>query len=69
MDVATAFLNGELDEKLFMEVPAGFRDPNRPNLVCRLLKALYALKTSSSPVVCKIPSLPHQSLELHQQRI
>ena len=45
MDVVdVAFLNGELDEEIFMEVPAGFRDPNRPNLVCRLLKALYGLK-------------------------
>ena len=38
MDVVTAFLNGDLDEEIFMEVPSGFRDPNRPNLVCRLLK-------------------------------
>ena len=27
-----------------MEVPAGFKDPKRPNLVCKLLKALYGLK-------------------------
>ena len=36
MDVVNAFLNGELEEetKIFMEVPAGFRNPNRPNLAC-----------------------------------
>ncbi len=27
-----------------MEVPAGFKDPSRPNLVSKLLKALYGLK-------------------------
>ncbi len=27
-----------------MEVPAGFRDPSRPNVVRKLLKALYGLK-------------------------
>ena len=44
MDFITAFLNGDLEETIYMEVPAGFRDPNRPNLVCKLLKALYGLK-------------------------
>ena len=33
MDFITAFLNGLLNELIFMEVPEGFRDPNRPNLV------------------------------------
>ena len=54
MDVVTAFLNGELDEEIFMEVPAGFRDPNRPNLVCRLLKALYGLKQAPRQWYAKI---------------
>ena len=44
MDVVTAFLNGDLDEDIYMEVPAGFKDPRRPELVCKLLKALYGLK-------------------------
>ena len=54
MDVVTAFLNGELDEEIFMKVPAGFRDPNRPNLVCRLLKALYGLKQAPRQWYAKI---------------
>ena len=37
MDVVTAFLNGDLDEEIFIEVPAVSRDPNRPNLVACLL--------------------------------
>jgi hypothetical protein len=44
MDVVNAFLNGDVDEDIYMEVPAGFRDPNRSNLVCKLRKALYGLK-------------------------
>lgn len=37
-----------------MEVPAGFRDPHRPNLVCRLLKALYGLKQAPRRWYAKI---------------
>ncbi len=44
MDVVTAFLHGDLDKNIYMEVPGGFKDPSRPNLVCKLLKALYGLK-------------------------
>ena len=44
MDVVTAFLNGDLDKVIYMELPFGFRDPNRPHLVARLLKSLYGLK-------------------------
>ena len=44
MDVKTAFLNGELDEEVFVEQPPGFVDPRVPNHVYRLDKALYGLK-------------------------
>ena len=54
MDVVTAFLNGDLEEEIYMEVPAGFRDPNKPNLVCRLLKALYGLKQAPKQWHAKI---------------
>ncbi len=44
MDVVTAFLHGDLDKNIYMEVPDGFKDSSRHNLVCKLLKALYGLK-------------------------
>ena len=35
MDVVTAFLHGEIDKEIYMSVPSGFRDPSRPDLVCK----------------------------------
>ncbi|GJS92208.1 retrovirus-related pol polyprotein from transposon TNT 1-94 [Tanacetum coccineum] len=44
MDVKTAFLNGELKEKVYVSRPEGFVDPDHPTHVYRLKKALYGLK-------------------------
>jgi hypothetical protein len=43
MDVKTAFLNGFLDEKIYMEQPEGFAVPGKEHLVCKLQKSLYGL--------------------------
>ena len=47
MDVKTAFLNGELDEEIYMEQPAGFVPDGQEDKVCRLLKSIYGLKQPS----------------------
>ena len=44
MDVVTAFLNGDLDEDIYMEQPEGCIDKTKSDHVCKLLKALYGLK-------------------------
>lgn len=46
-DVCSAFLNGEIDEVIFMDQPLGFEDNSTGAKVCRLRKALYGLKQSS----------------------
>jgi hypothetical protein len=44
MDVKTTFLNGDLDEEIYMEQPAGFVANGQEGMVCKLLKYLYGLK-------------------------
>ena len=44
MDVKSAFLNGMLQEKVYIEQPKGFVDPYRPDDVYKLKRALYGLK-------------------------
>nr|GFC90721.1 retrovirus-related Pol polyprotein from transposon TNT 1-94 [Tanacetum cinerariifolium] len=44
MDVKTAFLNGDLREEVYVSQPDGFVDPDNPNHVYKLKKALYGLK-------------------------
>ena len=44
MDVKSAFLNGELEEEVYIEQLPGFVDPKYPDHVYRHDKALYGLK-------------------------
>nr|GEV81327.1 hypothetical protein [Tanacetum cinerariifolium] len=47
MDVKTAFLNGYLNEEVYMEQPEGFVNPKYPNRVCKLKRSIYGLKQTS----------------------
>ena len=47
MDVKTAFLNGFLEEELYMMQPEGFIDPKGTNKVCKLQRSIYGLVQAS----------------------
>ena len=44
MDVKSSFLNGELEEEVYIEQPEGFQLLENTDYVCKLKKALYGLK-------------------------
>nr|GEW78927.1 zinc finger, CCHC-type [Tanacetum cinerariifolium] len=48
LDIKTAFLNGYLNEEVYMEQPEGFVNPKYPNRVCNLKRSIYGLKQASS---------------------
>ncbi|KAK1643193.1 hypothetical protein QYE76_060998, partial [Lolium multiflorum] len=47
MDVKTAFLNGDIEEELYMVQPKGFVDPKNADKVCKLQRSIYGLKQAS----------------------
>jgi hypothetical protein len=44
MNVKSVFLNGYINEEVYVEQPLGFDDDKKPNHVYKLKKALYGLK-------------------------
>nr|KAJ0196246.1 hypothetical protein LSAT_V11C700351050 [Lactuca sativa] len=55
MDVKTAFLNGDLDDKIYIKQPEGFVMPGNEHNVYKLKKSLYGLK--------KAPKQWHQKFD------
>lgn len=60
VDVKSAFLNGTLDEEIYMKQPVGFEDKNSPLKVCRLKKSLYGLKQAARVWHTKLSSVLNQ---------
>ena len=44
MDVKTTFLNGMIEEEVYIKQPQGFEVEDKVTHVCKLKKALYGLK-------------------------
>ena len=44
MDMKTTFLNGKIEEEVYIEQPEGFETFDHESHVCRLKRALYGLK-------------------------
>jgi Reverse transcriptase (RNA-dependent DNA polymerase)/gag-polypeptide of LTR copia-type/Integrase core domain/GAG-pre-integrase domain len=47
MDVKTAFLNGKIEEDIYMTQPEGYIEPGLARKVCKLFRGLYGLKQAS----------------------
>jgi len=47
MDVKTAFLNGSIEEEIYMDQPIDFVLKGQEDKVCRLKRSIYGLKQSS----------------------
>jgi hypothetical protein len=66
MDVKTAFLNGELDEEIYMEQPEGFVVLGQERKVCKLEKSLYGLKQAPKQWHEKFDSaMVHNGFKIH----
>ncbi len=46
MDVKITFLNGELEEDIYMDQPQGFVQDGKEHLMCKLKNSLYGLRPS-----------------------
>jgi len=47
MDVKTVFLNGDLEDNVYMDQPIGFSVEVKEQMVCKLKKSIYDLKQAS----------------------
>jgi Reverse transcriptase (RNA-dependent DNA polymerase) len=47
MNVKTAFLNGDLEEDVYMTQPMSFEDPNNASKICKPKRSIYGLKQAS----------------------
>jgi hypothetical protein len=61
MDVKSSFLNGELEEEVYIEQPEGFQLSENTDYVCKLKKALYGLKQASRAWYSKLDKYLQQT--------
>ena len=46
LDVKNAFLHGDLEKEIYMDIPPGYTTTSEAKIACRLQRALYGLKQS-----------------------
>src|SRR5713101_1033817 len=68
MDVKTTFLNGVIEEEVYIEQPQGFEVEDRRTHVCKLKKALYGLKQAPRAWYRRIDSFL-TSLDLTKSKV
>ena len=62
LHIYTAFLNGDVNEEIYMDQPEGFIEEKSKDKVCKLSKSIYGLKQAGSQWFLKIDEvIKHQS--------
>ncbi|GJY31623.1 putative ribonuclease H-like domain-containing protein [Tanacetum coccineum] len=68
MDVKSAFLYGTIEEEVYVTQPPGFKDPDHPDKVYKVVKALYGLHQANSMVYVDDIIFGSTNKELLQQK-
>nr|GEW15584.1 putative ribonuclease H-like domain-containing protein [Tanacetum cinerariifolium] len=71
MDVKNSFLYGTIKEEVFVCQPLGFEDPDHPDKVYKVVKALYDRKSASTPIDTEKPLLKDpdgEDVDVHTYR-
>ena len=61
MDIKSTFMNGELEEEVYIEQLEGFHLLESTNYVCKLKKALYGLKQDPRAWYSRLDKYIHQA--------
>jgi hypothetical protein len=69
MDVKSTFLNGNLEEEVYIEQLDGFQITNKRDYVCKLKKALYGLKQAPRAWYARLESYLQKQVEWMKQTL